>query len=185
MFNRGMPRWGFPILRRACAPAAVLLLGAAPAHAQETDDEPGDAGPFRQGAVDLTVRLGSAAFGSSEYLIVGAAGGYYVLDGLAVGLDASIWLFGDPLVGTLTPELKYVLHYVPVVKPYVGSFVRRYLIGDDYADFTSVGGRVGANVPSGSGYYGGGVVYERVLDCAASRRRCDDWYPELVIALSF
>lgn len=144
-------------------------------------------GPFCQGNVGLSILLGSATVGDSNYLILGGGVSYFVLDGLSLGLDADVWLLEKPTVYTTTPQARYILHFVPVLKPYVGAFYRHYFLSGGYDDLNSVGGRVGAYFVMDSGsYIGLGAIYEKFLGCDSGEfRDCDGWYPELSFGFSF
>lgn len=168
------------------SPAATT--SSAPLEASEPTPKPRrlDSLPFQQGAVGVTLTVASAFMGDNEYLILGGGLGYYIADGLEVALDGSVWIFDSPTVGTLTPQLEYVLHPIPVVKPYIGGFVRHYIVGDGFDDFQSAGGRAGVYiVPSNGAYFGFGGIYEHQLDCERRVIPCDHWYPEMRIAVSF
>ncbi|HXS18684.1 MAG TPA: hypothetical protein VN764_15910, partial [Polyangiaceae bacterium] len=125
-------------------------------------------------------------FGNDKsYMILGAGVGYYLVDGLEAGLEGQIWLFDEPTVGTVTPQVRYVLHMVPVIKPYVGTFYRRYMIGNDRDDFSSVGGRVGGILLLGGGrtFIGAGALYEHIIE-DTDVLSSDEWYPEITIGIS-
>jgi hypothetical protein len=167
-------------------------VAAPPAQPEEAsfDSEPRglrpDQRPFSKGSPSLTLTLGSAWIGSNDYLIMGAGLGYYVIDGLEVGVDGAIWLFDSPTIGTLTPQIKYVVHQLPIIKPYIGTFYRHYFVGDDIEDLDSVGARVGVYIVSGKGaYFGIGGLYEHMLDCNENVLECDSWYPEFLVGISF
>jgi hypothetical protein len=191
----GAPPPGYPAPPPGYAQASPPPAGMVPAEeAQPLEDaseplEPGprrDQLPFLKGAKTVTLTLGSAFIGSNDYFILGLGLGYYVIDGLELGVDGSIWLFDSPTIGTVTPQIKYVLHQVPVLKPYVGAFYRHYFIGEDINDLDSVGARVGAYIVSGKGaYFGIGGLYEHILDCNDTILECDNWYPEVLIGFSF
>jgi hypothetical protein len=168
-------------------PGYVAASSAAPLEAEPEPKAPRpDQRPFLQGSTSLTLTIGSAWIGSNDYLILGAGLGQYILDGLEVGIDGSIWLFDSPTIGTLTPQIKYVVHQLPIVKPYIGTFYRHYFVGDGIDDLDSVGARVGIYLASGKGaYFGIGGLYEHVLDCNENVLECDDWYPEFIIGISF
>ena len=85
-------------------------------------------GPFSKGAVRLTLLLGTASTYNDTYFIIGGGVGYYLLNGLEVGLDYEAWLFANPVIQRLSPEARYVFHMVPVLKPYVGTFYRRNFV---------------------------------------------------------
>jgi hypothetical protein len=145
-----------------------------------------DSLPFRRGAVGLTLTLASGFRDDNSYLILGAGLGYYILSGLELGLDGAIWLFDSPTIGMITPQAKYVFEFVPIIKPYIGTFYRQYVVGSGIDDFDSAGGRAGIYfVPGRSAYFGLGAVYEHLLDCEDRILPCDAWYPEGTIAVSF
>jgi hypothetical protein len=118
-------------------------------------------------------------------MILGGGFGYYLVDGLEAGLEGQVWLFDEPTIGTITPQVRYVLHMVPVIKPYVGTFYRRYLIGNDFNDFSSVGARAGGILLLGGGraFLGLGALYEHILE-DESVLSSDEWYPEFTIGFS-
>jgi hypothetical protein len=163
----------------------------APEPAAPEPDEPpsrSDAGPFSRGSVRLSLLIGTGSSVTDTYLILGAGLGYYLIDGLEVGLDYEMWILADPVLHRLSPETRYVLHFVPTLKPYVGVFYRHTFVGDGIDDFDHVGGRLGAYImPSASRMYvGAGAVYEHLLDCDdTSWYDCDAVYPEITIGISF
>jgi hypothetical protein len=145
-----------------------------------------DSLPFRRGAVGVTLTLASGFRDDNSYLILGTGLGYYILSGLELGLDGAIWLFDSPTIGMITPQAKYVLEFVPVIKPYIGTFYRQYVVGSGIDDFDSAGGRAGVYfVPGSSAYFGLGAVYEHLIECEDRILPCDAWYPEGTIAVSF
>jgi hypothetical protein len=143
-------------------------------------------GPFSRGAVRLTLLLGTGSTRTDNYFIIGGGLGYFLVNGLEIGLDYEAWLFAEPVLQRLSPETRYVFHMVPVIKPYAGIFYRRTFVADQ-DDYNQVGGRLGAYyVPkSGRMYIGGGAVYERTLDCTSNEFvDCDSWYPEISFGIS-
>ena len=168
-------------------PPSTITLGEAQGDSGEVPEEdsaPSDAGPFSKGSIGISIMVGSAYFMDKDYFIFGLGLSYFVVDGLSLGVDGSIWLFDEPTLGTITPNARYVLHMVPVIKPYVGGFWKRYLIGDDIKDFSSVGARMGAYLMPTRSYLGIGAVYEHMLDCNEEILECDSWYPELTFGVS-
>jgi len=142
---------------------------------------------FSRGTIRLSVLIGSGSSITDNYLILGAGVGYFVLDGLGVGLDYEAWIFGSPVMHRVSPEVKYVLHFVPIIKPYLGAFYRHTFVTDGYDDYEHVGGRGGLFYapPRSRVYVGGGAVYEHLLDCTDSAFiDCDEVYPEILIGIS-
>jgi hypothetical protein len=156
-------------------------LGAGQGTAADEDN------PFAQGRVALSLTAGTSFVGPDTYLLLGAGINYYVVDGLALGFGGLFWLLDDPFIGTLTPDITYVFHFVQTVRPYVGSFVRHYFVGDGIGDFNSIGARAGINIlpPESRFYFGIGAVYEHLFDCDEDLFECDDVYPEMFFAISF
>ena len=160
----------------------------------ESDNDEGDfdepntcTGPFCQGSLGLSIGVGSASGLDGNYLVLGAGVSYFIINGLALGLDGDVWLLEEPHIYTLTPQVEYVLYFVPVVQPYVGAFYRHYFLADGFDDLNSVGARAGVYLGAGSGsYLGLGALYEKFVGCDSSVfSDCDSLYPELSIAISF
>jgi hypothetical protein len=153
-----------------------------------SDDGGGsDAGPFSKGSIRLTLLVGTGSTINEQYMILGGGVGYFLLNGLEVGLDYEAWFLGDPVMHRVSPETKYVFHMVPVIKPYVGVFYRHTFVTGGYDDFEHVGARGGLFIlPRGGGLFvGGGAVYERLLDCEDnSLVDCDAVYPEIFVGVS-
>jgi len=156
-------------------------------------DEPADdgpdraAGPFAKGSIRLTLLIGTASTVDDNYLILGGGLGYFLINGLEVGLDYEAWLFAEPVMHRLSPETKYIFHMVPVIKPYVGVFYRRTFITQGFEDVNHVGARGGILFfpKGGRMFVGGGAVYERLLDCEDNEfLDCDEVYPEIVFGVS-
>jgi hypothetical protein len=142
--------------------------------------------PFQQGAVGLALTVATAFEGDNEYLILGGGLGFYVANGFQIGIDGALWVFDSPTIGTVTPKVEYVLSPIPIIKPYLGGFFRHYIVGDGRDDFQSAGGRAGAYiVPGDAAYFGFGALYEHQLDCGRRVIPCDQWYPEITVAVSF
>jgi len=119
------------------------------------------------------------------HFALGAAVGYFVLDGVEVGLGG-LYQFGDgPSISKLTPSLRYIAQPLvgrsPVI-PYVGAFYNHWFIGDGLADVDTLGGRGGLVYVSGQLVLGLGVVYERVIsECVMD---CSSVYPDFTISLA-
>ena len=156
--------------------AAVLLstLAAAPALAE----------PFEEGSVRGSLIVGSGGAFNHRYFVAGAGLGYYVLDGLEVGLQAEVWFGNDPTITQVSPQTRYVFFFVPVLKPYVGAFYNHWFVGGGFDDVDTGGGRAGVFYVTGGGsYFGAGVVHEVILsECSGD---CSDTYPEVALSFSF
>ena len=103
---------------------------------------PAMAGPFLQGSHNVSIVAGAGGAYGDDYIILGAGYGYYLIDGLELGIDAQFWLNGDPSITKLSPQIKYVFTQPKTVKPYVGAFYRRTFT-DGFEDLDSIGYRAG------------------------------------------
>lgn len=168
---------------------AGLLATASAARAESSllaPPPPPPPTPFDQGRVAISAGAGSSSNFGVRYFGIGIGGGYYVLDGLQLGL-AGLYQWGDgPTISKVSPGIRYVaqplVRHSPVV-PYVGVFYNHWFIGEDIPDVDSVGSRAGLVYVSGNVVIGGGVAVERtVSECDED---CTDVYPDLVIAISF
>lgn len=148
-------------------------------------------GPFSAGSLRLGLLVGytsvTQGFEDTSWLILGGGLGYYALDGVEVALDSSFWVIGEPFIATITPGVRYVFHQLPLLKPYVGTFYRRYFVSK-FSDTDAVGARAGLLFMTGkSSYFGAGLVYEHLFEKTddAYFGENDYWYPELTLSLSF
>jgi hypothetical protein len=166
----------------APAPAAVTATVApgssAPVQA---------AGMFSKGNRRVHGTVGWGHSFNTDYLLVGIGAGYYLANGLDVGLDFEGWLIGDPTIYKLSPRADYVLWQMKRIKPYAGAFYRWNFIGSGIDDKSSLGGRAGAFYQSrgGRSMAGAGVVWERYLDLDDRFGSSDVVYPEVFVAVSF
>jgi hypothetical protein len=123
--------------------------------------------------------------GGSADVVIGLGFGYYVVDGLEVGLDTDAWLGAEPDRLKVSPQVRYVFHMVPVVRPYIGQFYKHWFMGGGFDDLDTLGGRVGVFYVAGRHIFiGAGVVHEVVLGCEADDD-CSVTYPEFGISLTF
>jgi len=158
----------------------LLVMTAFPASASD------GAGMFGQGRTNLSLVAGNGYAFDNSYLVIGASGTYYVLDGLGVGLSLENWSGADPGITKYSPFVQYVIYQASVVQPYLGVFYRHSSIsGQPSVD--SVGGRAGFYFASGSNVYiGVGMVYESYTDCSnAVYSSCSSTYPEITLAFGF
>jgi hypothetical protein len=185
-----------PAATAAPAPAATTpppasppptTQAAQPAQAQAASSAPRRGDPFARGNLRLSGTAGWGQGFGTDYLIIGVGAGYYIRNGLDVGLYYENWAFGDPGVSKLSPEVRLTRQLPMGVAPYVGAYYRRTFI-DGFDDLDSFGGRAGAYKysPRGRSMFGGGVVYEKYLDCDESAYTdCSNVYPEILFATSF
>ena len=159
--------------------ASLLLCAARPAHAAGTD-------PFAGGSMRASVLVGNGYAFNESYLIIGVGFGYFLANGLELGLDGEYWTSSDPGITKISPSVRYVVPTGGSLRPYVGAFYR-YTMIENYDDLNSTGGRAGIYFVSGKGsYFGAGAVYEKYLSCdEAVYHSCSDTYPEIIFAIAF
>lgn len=139
---------------------------------------------FSKGNTTVGIVAGSGRSFNEDYLILGVGVGYYVLEGLELGVDIQHWFLGDPGITKISPQIRYVFTQPKVIKPYIGAFYRRTYISD-IDDQDSFGYRLGAYFSGSNGVYiGGGIVYEEYQDCSRFLD-CSDTYPEIIFSFSF
>ena len=138
--------------------------------------------PFSKGRFRLSGGGGTTFGGGGFVLALGF--GYFVLDGLEIGLDGDIWLGGDPLMGSLAPQVRYLLPYIYPVIPYVGIFYRHRFIEKPWDDQDFFGGRVGMLISIDNRFmFGGGVVMQYAFQDFGEERF--DYYPEITFNFTF
>lgn len=159
----------------------LILIASLPAFVSDTQ-----ADPFNKGSRRVSIVAGSGRTFSNDYLIIGLGAGYYVLNGLELGLDGEAWLGGDPDIYKLRPQAKYILPIQSRFRPYVGAFYNHSFI-DHYDDLDTIGGRGGVYfIQEERWFLGVGAVYESYLNCDDKiYSSCDDIYPEITFSFSF
>ena len=162
------------------AAAVVTFASSSQAVASEVG------GAFSQGRTSVLVAAGTGYAFDQSYFVLGLGAGYYVIDGLNIGLSVESWSGSHPGLYKVTPSVQYVFHQVPRLNPYVGAFYRRAYV-DGLPDINSVGGRAGVYLAAGrSAYIGIGAVYESYVDCnKVLYRSCSEIYPEVSFTISF
>ena len=166
----------------AAAPAAVTAT-ASPSSAAPVQA----AGMFSKGNKRVHGTIGWGHSFNTDYLLLGIGAGYYLANGLDVGVDFEGWLIGDPSIYKLSPRADYVLWQMKRIKPYAGAFYRWNFVGNGIDDKSSLGGRAGAFYQSrgGRSMAGAGVVWERYLDLDERFGSSDVVYPEVFVSVSF
>lgn len=146
---------------------------------------PVHAAPFSKGDVDVSLVVGSGQAFNDNYTIVGAGVGYYVMDGLRLGINGQTWRGGEVAINKYSPQIQYVMMRKEKLKPYLGAFFRRTSI-EGFDDLDSAGGRAGVYLSGRGNYYVSiGMVYESYLSCdEAIYVSCSDTYPEITITFS-
>ena len=144
------------------------------------------ADPFKEGSVRVSIVISSGQTFGNDYTIIGLGAGYYVKDGLELGLDGEAWLGGDPDIYKLSPQAKYILSTQSRLRPYIGAFYNHSFI-DNYDDLDTIGGRGGVYfVQDERWFIGVGAAYESYLDCDDTiYSSCDEFYPEITFSFSF
>lgn len=165
----------------------VVAMLASAAHAAPGDpvEEPPRRTPFDQGRFNLGFGAGSQTAFGQRYFAIGGGAGYFVLDGVEVGLSGQYQWGDGPSITRLSPALRYVAQPLvgvwPVI-PYVGVFYSHWFIGDMIPDEDAIGGRTGLLYVSGSVVLGLGVAYEHLVsECTTN---CSAVYPDLTIAVA-
>lgn len=160
-----------------------LLLAVKPTANAASVGTGGVSTAFSKNSTSVSLLLGSGSAFNDNYTILGVGIGYYVLNGLEIGIDVQHWFSGDPSITKVSPQIKYVFTQPKVIKPYIGTFYRRLFI-DNLDDTDSYGYRAGAFFSNNKGVYvGGGVVYEQYRDCKFGD--CSTTYPEILVSFSF
>ena len=141
--------------------------------------------PFEKGDLGVSLVVGSGQAFNDNYTIVGAGIGYYVLDGLRLGISGQTWLGGDVSINKYSPQIQYVMARNEKLKPYIGAFYRKTSI-EGFDDLDSAGGRAGVYLSGRGNYYiSVGMVHESYLSCDETIYvSCSDTYPELTITFS-
>lgn len=139
---------------------------------------------FSGGTTSFGIIASSTRQFDNDYVVLGVNFGYYVIDGLELGIEVQHWFSGEPSISKVSGQAKYVFTQLPAIKPYIGTFYRQTFI-DDFEDEISFGGRVGAFFSDNNGVYvGAGIVYERYQDCDRFID-CSTTYPEVLMSVNF
>ncbi len=147
---------------------------------------PVSADPFSKGSKRGTIVLGSGRAFGDNYTILGLGFGYYIIDGLELGIDAETWMGGAPSIKQVSPSLRYVFRNNSSISPYLGAFYRKTYI-ENLRDLSATGYRLGAYINAGSNVYmGAGAVFINYSDCSTTiYTSCSDTYPEFTLGIAF
>jgi outer membrane protein W len=144
---------------------------------------------FSKNSTNFSVVIGSGSAFDDDYTILGLGVGYYVTNGLELGIELQRWISGEPTITKVSPQIRYVFTEPKTIKPYVGAFYRRTSY-DDYNgieldDQDSFGYRAGAYFSTNNRVYiGAGVVYEEFKNCSRFTD-CSTTSPEILFTVSF
>lgn len=183
MRTKALSRWTATFFATAFFVTGLFFIGLCsalltPAHAQDS--------AFSSGTVRFSGSLSaSSGYGGSNFQI-GLGAGYYVADGLELGLDARSWFGGNYNVHELEPSLTYVFYNMGRLKPYGGVMYRKTFI-EGYDDTSAYGGRAGIFLQqSRNMHVRAGVAGIRYMDCVnTAESDCSDFYPEVSVGLYF
>lgn len=172
---------------RWLALTATLVL-AAPARADDAVPEPAPPPPrptpFDRGKFGLSLGAGRQNELDASYIFVAGGLGYYILDGVQIGLAGEHFFGNGPSISLATPSLRYVAQPLvgkfPLI-PYIGAFYDHYFIGGR-PDQDGVGGRAGVLYVSGQMVLGLGIAVERTVSTCA--KDCTAVFPDITIGLS-
>lgn len=143
-----------------------------------------NASAFAEGSVSFDVVAGSGSAFNQNYTVLGVGIGYYVAQGLEVGIDLQHWFSSEPAITKVSPQVKFVFSELGDIKPYAGAFYRATFI-ENQSEEGSFGFRGGAFFSNSNGAnIGAGIVYEEYLDCDKVVE-CSTTYPEVHFSFSF
>jgi len=167
----------------------IIFTGISSSSLAATAGTGGLGAAFSKNSTSVGVVIGSGSAFNDDYVILGLSAGYYVTEGLELGVDLQHWFSGEPSITKISPQIRYVFTQPETIKPYVGAFYRRTQYGDfngiELDDQDSFGYRAGAFFSTNNRVYiGAGVVYEEFQDCSRFTD-CSTTSPELIFTVSF
>lgn len=149
------------------------------------------AGPFAKGRSRLSLSGGTTGQFGNAYIVIGGGYGYFLADGLELGVDAAFYFGDDPSITVVSPNVRYIVWQAGAIKPYIGAFAQRQFLGEfqgvDLDDIDSVGARGGIVWATGRSYLTLGAAYATVIDCESHthiKLECEQIYPEFGFGLS-
>jgi hypothetical protein len=167
----------------------IVLAGISNGTLAATAGSGGVGAAFSKNSASLGVVVGSGTAFDDDYTVLGISAGYYLTEGLELGIDLQRWFSGEPTITKVSPQVRYVFTRPRTIKPYVGAFYRRThyaeFNGIDLDDRDSFGYRAGAYFSTDNRVYiGAGFVYEEFKDCARLTD-CSTTSPEILFTISF
>lgn len=141
---------------------------------------------FTSGQTRVSVSAGNTRAYNDNYFQIGLGAGYYVLDGLEIGLDASSWLGGETRIHEVMPSATYVFSGLEKFAPYAGAFYRHTSIEnrDSVGAYGARGGVLLQQTPNL--HVRAGVAVIRYRNCEQTMGAdCTDYFPELSAGFYF
>ena len=146
--------------------------------------------PYEQGYMTLGFSGGTVRRLDDTQFVIGGSFGYFILDGLELSGGVEAYLFGEPTTWTVTPGIRYVIHQLSTVNPYLGAFYRYSFVGEyknygDLPDLQSIGARAGISIRTGSAIINVGGVYERYIEANKNYYKDNyEIYPEISFGIA-
>jgi hypothetical protein len=166
--------------------AWVVLIGlVSPAWADDEPAPPERPTPFDRGKLSLSAGGGTTSALGHEYYVIGGGVGYFVLDGVQLGLSGLVQFGSNPTIEKVSPSLRYVLQplaHSSSIVPYVGTFYSHWFVGGGLSDVDTVGGSIGGLYVSGQLVLGLGLGYEKIVSQCTTD--CDSFYPDFTIGFT-
>lgn len=141
---------------------------------------------FEQGKMRISASAGTGSVNNVNYFQLGVGAGYYLWDGVEVGLDVRSWLGGRYKIHEVSPSVTYVFTHFESFKPYGGVLYRRTFIGGR-DDVSAHGARGGLFLQYSENLrLRAGIAAIRHHDCDRTvNAECTEFYPEFSAGLYF
>lgn len=139
------------------------------------------AGMLERGSGVISLKGGLVSVDDEDYSIAGANIGWFVLDGLKIGLAYERWFEGEPNIDKLSVDANYYLPVSDRIRPYLGAFyAQNYGNSEDIG--TSYGFRGGVLFYTPQASIGLEWNHETFNECPTG---CERSYPMVVLGFSF
>lgn len=139
---------------------------------------------FMKSSSNVGVSVCAASSYGQDYILVGIAGSYFVLDNLSIDLYYRGWFNATPTQHELSIGTNYYLPVSRKFRPYGGVFTRQTIVSGR-ENYGTVGVRGGLTLLNTKNTYASfGYAYEQYLNCPA-QMECSNSYPEILFGASF
>lgn len=129
----------------------------------------------------LSLKGGLVTVDDEKYSIAGINVGYFLLDGLKIGLAYERWFEGEPSIDKLSVDSNYYLPVSDRIRPYLGAFyAQNYASSEDIGSSYGFRGGVLFYTPQAS--IGLEWTHETYDRCSTG---CERSYPMVVFGFSF